>query len=109
MGRVSHTLNLESWTASHIDSAPRPSQTNTPAAGTLVGRLIAFCWESEGWCVGKVVAGASAKDLRRGFNYLVQYTSESVHRLHCLNIDSKYDSGAEAEPECSAAGVSKSC
>ena len=81
-----------------VTSEPRPSQTNTTAAGTLVGRLIAFCWENEGWRVGKVVAGASAKDLRRGlFNYLVQYTGESVHRLHYLNIDSKY---AEAEPGC---------
>ena len=60
------TLNL----GMQVTSAPRPSQTNTTAAGTLVGRLIAFCWENEGWCVGKVVAGASAKDLRRRlFNY----------------------------------------
>ena len=84
-----------------VTSEPRPSQTNTTAAGTLVGRPIAFCWEIGGWRVGKVVAGASAKDLRRRlFNYLVQYTSESVHRLHCLNIGSTYNSGAEAEPEC---------
>ena len=63
------------------------------------------CWQGRSGCFSE----RSDARIIQLQSYLVQYTSESVHRLHCLNIDSKYDSGAEAEPECSAAGVSKSC